>query len=251
MRIELRNVTKNYGPVAALRGISLSLASGSKIALVGPNGSGKSTLIRALLGMVRTGGEILVGGRDAYRDRNLLGSQLAYVPQSPPQFSSTVGELVKAVRLIRDLRHGEIERCAERLNLDLKAVAGKPVKELSGGMKQKLSLTLALAPRARLLVLDEPTASLDPESQGRFYEMLRERMREATLILSSHRLDEVRELVNSVVVLENGQVRSQSTLYEFLGERQADLPACQARESFLHVPEPNSGQLALTRAFQE
>ena len=107
------------------------------------------------------------------------------MPQTSPQFSSWVGELVSAVRMIRGLRHGEIECCAERLSLDLKEIAEKPVKQLSGSMKQKLSLALALAPRATLLVLDEPTASLDAESQVRFYEMLRERREGTTLILSS------------------------------------------------------------------
>jgi ABC-2 type transport system ATP-binding protein len=231
----------------------LTLASGSRVALIGPNGSGKSTLIRALLGMVRTEGEVLIDNHDAYRDRNLLAPRIAYVPQTSPQFSSTVGELVAAVRMIRDLGHGEIERCAERLSLDLEAVAANPMKDLSGGMKQKLTLALALAPRASLLILDEPTASLDAESQRRFYEMLRERTQGATLILSSHRLDEVQRLVSEVVVLDNGRLRSCRGVSEFLGERERE-PREHERilpGTCLNVPEPGFQGLARSSAFEE
>jgi len=160
---------------------------------------------------------------------------------------------VAAVRMIRDLGHGEIERCAERMGLDLAELVAKPVRQLSGGMKQKLTLALALAPRARLLILDEPTASLDADSRRRFYEMLRESAQDATLILSSHRLDEVRRLVNEVVVLDNGRLRSHRALSEFLGEREW---ALHGREmtlpaSRLNIPEPGFQGLALSSAFEE
>lgn len=258
MKIELRNVSKSYGPVLALREVSLTLASGSRVALVGPNGSGKSTLIRALLGMVRTEGEVFINDRDAYGDRNVLAPQIVYVPQTPPQLSFTVGELVAAVRMIRDLRHGEIEHCAQRLSFDLEAVAAKPVRALSGGMKQKLTLTLALAPRARLLILDEPTASLDPESRRRFYEMLRERAQSATMILSSHRLDEVRRLVDEVVVLDNGRVHSHRALSDFLDGREGEhrrhertFPGDCLPGNCSSLPEASYQGLAFSRAFEE
>lgn len=84
MRIEFRNVTKSYGPVTALRDITLNIESSARVALIGPNGSGKSTLIHALIGMVRTAGVIRLDGLDPFCDRNLLASQLAFVPQALP-----------------------------------------------------------------------------------------------------------------------------------------------------------------------
>lgn len=218
MRIELRNVAKSYGPVIALRGVTLDIESGASVALIGPNGSGKSTLIHALMGMVRTEGTIRLDGLDPFRHRNLLAPQWAYVPQMLPQFNFTVGEMIYAIRLIRNLAPGRIEHCASRLWLDLAPILEKPVKELSGGTKQKLSLALALAPDARLLVLDEPTASLDGETRDRFYEMIEERANGRTLILSSHRLEEVRQLVTQVVVLNSGAVDRHETVEEFFAK---------------------------------
>src|SRR6185437_5077082 len=135
-----------------------------------------------------------------------------------------------AMRLIRGLAPGEIEICANRLRLDLFAIVGKPVRDLSGGMKQKLMLALALAPRTRLLVLDEPTASLDGESRERFYELLSERRNDATLILSSHRLEEVRQLVTQVVVLENGEIRHRRAVEEFFSSRAGAILTTEERD---------------------
>lgn len=216
MRIELHNVTKCYGPLTALRDVSLTIGAGSSVALIGPNGSGKSTLIHALMGMVRTQGTIRLDGLDPLRDRNLLAPRLAYIPQLLPQFSFTVGEMIRAIGLIRDLPAGRIEDYARRLRLDVASISGKPVKELSGGMKQKLSLALALASNAGLLVLDEPTASLDCETRQRFYDILGEQTCDRTLVLSSHRLEEVLQLVAQVVVLNSGQVEYQGTVANFL-----------------------------------
>jgi len=223
MDIELRHVTKRYGAVTAIHDINLSLGPAASIALIGPNGSGKSTLMRALMGMLRTEGSIRLDGQDPYRDRNRIAGLMAYVPQAMPQFNFTVGEMVTAMRLIRGLAPGEIEICAKRLRLDLFAILGKPVRDLSGGMKQKLMLALALAPRTRLLVLDEPTASLDGESRERFYDLLSERKQDATLILSSHRLEEIRQLVTQVVVLENGEIRHRGAVDEFFSRAGAIL----------------------------
>lgn len=131
--------------------------------------------------------------------------------------------MVRAICLIRDLPSGCVEHHAQRLRLDLAPIWGKPIRELSGGMKQKLSLALALAPAARLLVLDEPTASLDGETRERFYEMIEERAVGRTLILSSHRLEEIRQLVTEILVLESGTVERHESLEEFVARSAGSL----------------------------
>lgn len=216
MKVEIVNVRKSFGRVEALRGINLSIPSGGRIGLVGPNGSGKSTLIRALMGMVRVEGQIRLDGRDPLRDFKKLRKALAYVPQIPPQFAFTVQEMLSAVKLLRGLKGREIETCALNLNLDIAAIATKAVKELSGGMKQKLSLAMALSAKSSLLILDEPTASLDSNGRERFYRLMNDNHNGATVILSSHRQEEIRQLVDAVVVLENGEIRQQAAAGDYL-----------------------------------
>jgi len=206
MRIELKDVRKRYDGVTALDGVSLEVAAGERVALVGPNGSGKSTLMRAVMGMLACEGEIRLDGDDPFRHRARLASRMAYVPQATPRLGATVGELSRTVARLRGVEPAEIARIAAELELDLDALARRPVRALSGGMQQKLIISLALASPVSLLILDEPTASLDRQARQRFFRVFEERAEGATLLLGSHRLDEVRRLVDRVVALEAGSV---------------------------------------------
>ncbi len=206
MKIELRDVTKRFGDVEALRGISAMVDPGERVALVGPNGSGKSTLVRAVLGIVRCEGMVSLDGLDPFQHRMRLASRLAYVPQTAPNFGATVGELLRAVAALRRLDLDVIRHTAAEVGLDIDALHRRPVRTLSGGTRQKLLLTLAFAGPASLLILDEPTASLDGEAREAFFRLYRERAADATLLLSSHRLEEVRRLVDRVIALEHGTI---------------------------------------------
>lgn len=206
MRIELEDVRKRFRGALALNGVSLEIESGSRVALVGPNGSGKSTLARALMGMLRCEGSVRLDGWDAFRDRLQVALHAAYVPQAQPQLGATVGEIVEVVTRLRGLEPGRIRGVADELQLDLDAVASRPVRALSGGMKQKLLIALALAAPSSLLVMDEPTASLDARTRETFFRLFEEHLPNATLLLSSHRLEEVGRLVDRVVFLEEGRV---------------------------------------------
>jgi len=216
MRIELENVNRRFGRVNALNGLALTIASGRRVALIGPNGSGKSTLTRVLAGMLGYAGRIRLDGLCPWSDRDRVASRLAYVPQTPPQLPATAGEIADAVARARGLGRHDVSAAATALGLDLAAVARRPVRALSGGMKQKLMLALAFAGKTDLLLLDEPTASLDANSRLAFYRFLRERAGDATLLLCSHRLDEVRHLVEHVVVLEEGRLAWSGPLAEYL-----------------------------------
>ncbi len=202
----MSEVRKSFDGVEALRGISLEVASGERVALVGPNGSGKSTLVRAVTGMLRCEGEVRLDGQDPFAQRVRLAARMACVPQTAPQLGATVGEVVRAVARLRGLDRADIEIVADRLELEVDAVARRPVRALSGGTKQKLLIALALAAPVSLLIMDEPTASLDARTRESFFRLFEERAQGATLLLSSHRLDEVRRLVERVVGLEDGRV---------------------------------------------
>jgi ABC-2 type transport system ATP-binding protein len=216
MNIELRNVGKRFGTITALHGIDLAIASGAKVALIGPNGSGKTTLIRVLLGLVGHTGDVRLDGQ---RRTAELARRIAYVPQIAPQLAVTVGELVRAVCDLRHLDLGAVRTAAARLDLPLELLARREFRALSGGSKQKLLIALALAPRPELVILDEPTASLDADARGRFLSLQRELVGDATLVLCSHRLEEIRPLVDHVVALEDGALAYDGPAAEYLARR--------------------------------
>ena len=216
MRIEIDRLSRRFGRTTALDALALEIPSGRHAALIGPNGSGKSTLTRILTGMLSYEGEVAIGGLDPARDRERIAARLAYVPQAPPQLQASVGEIVDAIAGARRLDRAAIADTAAAFGLDLAEVSRRPVRALSGGMKQKLLLSLAFASEAGLMLLDEPTASLDAASRLVFYRLVRERAASATLLLCSHRLDEVRHLVQHVVVLEEGRLAWQGPIADYL-----------------------------------
>lgn len=219
MRIELEHVTKQFGRNRALDDIDLTIAGGARVALLGPNGSGKSTLTRAIMGLVRCDGVIRIDGR-ALADRAAVASRLAYVAQVSPLLAAPVAEVVRAVVALRGLAPAAVVDLAAELGLDLGPIGGRAVRSLSGGMRQKLFLALALATPADLLILDEPTASLDAPARARFLAQVARKARGATLILCSHRLDELRALVDHVVALADGRVVHDGPAAGYLAEHQ-------------------------------
>jgi len=207
VRIELEDVSKRFDGAPVLDHVSLTVGAGDRVGLAGPNGSGKSTLVRAVMGLVRCEGALRIDGRDPFAHRAELAAHMAYVPQVAPQFAASVAEVVRVIADLRQVDAGAIREVAGALDLDLDAVGRRPVRALSGGMKQKLLIALALAAPVSLLVLDEPTASLDSRARESFFELIEGRLQGTTLLFSSHRPDDVRRLVDRVIVLEDGQVR--------------------------------------------
>lgn len=201
--LSIVGLRKAYGKKEVLRGVNLEALPGSVTAILGPNGCGKTTLMRCLLGLhVPDGGAIRVLGEDvrlgpAYR------RHLGYMPQVPgfPE-NLTVREITRLVESTRNVsaRFGHGER------LGITAFLDQKWKTLSGGMKQKVNAALALAFDASLLVLDEPTASLDPASRLRLMEALRdEKARGKAILLTTHRLDDLWEIADRLVFLRDGK----------------------------------------------
>ena len=221
MEIELRNVGKRFGRMRALAGVDFHVPAGRKVALIGPNGSGKSTLIRVIMGLLGCEGEVLLDGKAPFVDRIAVAKRLAYVPQLPPQLAAPVGELVSMVALTRGIDPERIEAMAGRLALDLRAIAGRRFRDLSGGMKQKLLLALAFAADASLLILDEPTASLDANARDRFYQLVSELPEGVTVLLCSHRAEELDRLADHVLALDEGRVAFDGVAGAYLREERA------------------------------
>ena len=216
MQIEVRGLSKRFGRVEALRGLDFDVAAGQRVAIVGPNGSGKSTLNRVLLGLLAYQGTVRIDGRDASAERARIAPHLAYVPQLAPPLAVPVGEWVTAVTRLRGLAPGAIPELAARLGLPLDALAARPFRALSGGTRQKLLVALALAAKPRLLILDEPTGSLDPESRARVLALVDALPRSTTVLLCSHRLSEIRSLVDEVIALADGAIASRGPVRGYL-----------------------------------
>lgn len=218
MRIEFQSLAKSFGRQVALAGVDLVFETGSRTALVGPNGSGKSTLIRALMGSIRCTGSILINGEPLVR-QPALDHSLAYIPQFAPQMRAPVRDLLDAVCLLRDLERSTVLERAAELSFDLEANLTKEVGALSGGMRQKLMIALALAAPVKLLVMDEPTASLDAEARAAFLQMFDRVAVDTTVILASHRPDELRSLVDHIALLRDGTIVHHGDARSFLSQR--------------------------------
>jgi ABC-2 type transport system ATP-binding protein len=217
MHVELRDLHKRFGKVEALRSVSLLLPTGSRTALIGPNGSGKSTLVRALLGMLAVDGEVLFDGC-VHEDRRELAPRIAYVPQIAPRLAAPVRDVVRAVAGLRGQSFDAVADVAKVLKVDLAELARRPFRALSGGQRQKVLAAMALASGAELLLLDEPTASMDPGSRNAFFRLIEALPASVTVLLCSHRLDEIRRLVDRVVVLAEGSVAWQGSAASYLDD---------------------------------
>jgi ABC-2 type transport system ATP-binding protein len=204
--IRLENVSKSFRRNRVLAGVSLEVQAGERVALIGSNGAGKTTLIRCLLGQYVHQGRVTIEGRAPRRERTAILGTIGFVPQLPPPLRMPAGRLVEFAAALCGSDPRRIASLAGRLGLALDGIRQQPFVRLSGGQKQKLLIAIALGHDARLLIMDEPAANLDPEARKIFFELLAERQDAATMIISSHRINEVAALVNRVIELDMGRV---------------------------------------------
>ncbi len=204
--IRFEHVHKRFGRQTVLDDLSLEIARGDRIALIGSNGAGKTTLIRCLLGEYRHEGRIEVDGRVPRLHRTEVLKRIGFVPQIAPPLRMPVGQLLQFAAGVCDSDPARMRMVAGELGLDVETHARQPFDRLSGGMKQKLLISIALGRDCDVLVLDEPAANLDPEARHRFFGLLAEHQERSAMLISSHRLDEVAPLVNRVIELDRGKV---------------------------------------------
>ncbi|HVW29625.1 MAG TPA: ABC transporter ATP-binding protein [Polyangiaceae bacterium] len=204
--IEVHRVSKRFGRLEVLRDIELRIGAGDRVAFVGSNGSGKTTLLRAILGLVHVQGSITIDGFDVSRDPVHALRRVAYIPQIAPPLDAPVREVVLASARLRGFPEERVSERAARLGLSLTACESHRFRDLSGGQKQKLLAAMALASEADVVICDEPTANLDAAARDAFFAQMNERGEGRTVILCSHRVDEVKRLVSRVVELSEGRI---------------------------------------------
>ncbi len=204
--IALKNIEKKFGKFHVLKNISLEVQPGKITAIVGPNGSGKTTIIKSILGLVKPdSGDILINDKSIIGE-HLYRKNIGYMPQSAsfPE-NLTVQEVIK---MIADLRNEKIDLDSNLINiLNLLPEMNKQIKNLSGGNKQKLSAYIALIFNPSIIILDEPTAGLDPVASSNLKQrILEECSNGKTIILTSHIMTDIEELADNIIFLIDGKI---------------------------------------------
>ena len=204
--IEIKNISKKYGKVEALREVSLTLEHGI-YALLGPNGSGKTTLMNILAGLLKpSGGEVLYNGENIEKSGIAYRSRVGYMPQYPAMYPNfAVKEFLLYLAELKKLppeREGEIDYLL--LRVELSDVAERKISALSGGMKQRLSLCTAVLGDPEILILDEPTAGLDPKQRVVLREFISEIAENKTVIWATHIVSDVERIADEVIFMKKG-----------------------------------------------
>ena len=205
--IKIKILTKTFGVQNSLDNISLELNKGDSVIIMGQNGAGKTTLIRSILGQyIPSSGTIEVAGNNPFKNRVDTISKVGFVPQLPPPIKLTVEELINfAIHSSNISKKSVVELCL-KMDLDLNEHMKKVFFKLSGGMKQKLLIAIAIAKNPEIFIFDEPTANLDPKGRENFYEIIKEYNKNRLIIFISHRIEEVLNLVNRKIELDLGKV---------------------------------------------
>ena len=212
--IELEAVNKKFGKLQALADVNLRLETGKSYALIGPNGSGKTTLIKSILGMViPSSGQIRVDDKSIRNDWK-YGEKIGYMPQIGryPE-NMRIGQLLDMVRNIRKDSNQNNQELIEAFNLE--RIYDKRMHAMSGGTRQKVSAALAFMFDAPIMILDEPTAGLDPVSVEILKDkILRDKSEGKLFLISSHILSDLDELSTDVVYIFEGRVQYQNSIEE-------------------------------------
>jgi ABC-2 type transport system ATP-binding protein len=219
--ISVEHLSKSYGSVPALRDVTFSVRSGEVLGFLGPNGAGKSTTLRIITGFLgASGGRVLVGGLDVAAFPSEVRRRIGYMPEGAPLYPDLrvqeylmhratlkgVARLARTAALHRALQLAQITDVAQWL-----------IGRLSKGYRQRVALADALIANPPLLVLDEPTAGLDPNQMRDVRTLLRELAREHTIVLSTHLLSEVEACCDRAVVLHQGRLVAEGTIENLMG----------------------------------
>jgi Cu-processing system ATP-binding protein len=209
--IEICNLGKTFGKRTVLQEINVTIKSGEVTAIMGPNGSGKSTLMKAILGLVIPDvGEIQINNKDIISDW-AYRKDIGYMPQIA-NYPENIS-VIELIRMIKDVRQqsGDADRFITLFRLENHL--NKKLKELSGGMRQKVNAILAFMFDTSILIFDEPTVGLDPISRLLFKELLlEEKQKGKTILLITHHMNEIEELADNIIFILEGKVFFQGTL---------------------------------------
>lgn len=215
-RIEIQNLTKNYGKHRGVENVSFSVREGEIFGFLGPNGAGKSTTIRSMLGLIKYDqGQIRINGMDAKKDKEKILRDVGYMPSEAWFYSGM--EVRDVLKFSADVRQTDCKEEAEKLCERLEINVKRKISELSLGNRKKVSIVCAMQHKPKLFVFDEPTSGLDPLMQNVFFELVKEYVDEgATCLLSTHVLSEVQNYCDRVAILKEGRLIVTDTVEHLL-----------------------------------
>ncbi len=237
--ISVRNFSKRYGNVAAVKHLNLEIPRGEILGLVGPNGAGKTTTLRALAGILRpTEGSLSIAGFDIATQPVEAKRRLAFIPDEPHLFDYlTVEEHLRFTARLYGVPDAEARIPELLAEMELTEKRSVLPSELSRGMKQKLSVAMALLHDPAVLILDEPLTGLDPAGIRRMKDTIRRRAERGTaVILSSHLLNLVEELCNRLLLLRRGEIAALGTISE-LRALHPDLATASLEDLFIALTD--------------
>ena len=216
--IEVHDLAKSYGSVEALRGVSFDVAEREIVGLLGPNGAGKTTTMKILTGYLQPDqGSVLVNGLDVLAHTREVQADIGYLPESAPLYPEL--SVQAYLQMMADLRQIPVDAQLARLSEAIYATGldehlTRPIGQLSKGFRQRVGLAQAILHRPKLLILDEPTIGLDPTQIVEIRRLIRRLAEHSTILFSTHILSEVEALCDRVIILLNGQIRSDARLSE-------------------------------------
>jgi ABC-2 type transport system ATP-binding protein len=219
--IETRNLSKTYKEVQALQGLNLTVKQHSIFGFLGPNGAGKSTTIKLLIGLIQpSGGQINIFGHDAQRGSVAIRKRLGYLAQDPRFYEHMTARQIIGYtarffyRGPKDLLEARVQEMLELVGLEEKA--DRPVRGFSGGERQRLGIAQAQVNYPDLLILDEPAASLDPMGRHDVLEVMEKLRKYTTIFYSTHILDDVQRVSDTVAILNQGRLIAEAPINELL-----------------------------------
>lgn len=233
--IKILNLSKRFKNLIALDDISVTFEEGQVISLIGPNGSGKTTLIKSILGLIRPNeGQILFQNKSIYNDFQYR-SQIGYMPQiGRYPDNMKMGQLFQMLQNIRNVHEEHLD--TELINsFELRSMFEKPMRTLSGGTRQKVSAAIAFMFDSKVLILDEPTAGLDPVASEILKDKVnKEKIKNKLIVITSHILSDLDDITTHVMYLQDGQImflKDINTLRESTGEARLSKAIAQIMKS--------------------
>jgi len=218
MIIDVQSVTKSYGPVEALRGVTFRIAAGEIVGLLGPNGAGKTTAIKILTGYLQPDdGTVIVNGLDVLEETRQVQSHIGYLPETAPLYPElSVQAYLKMMAELRQIPEEEQQALLSEAiyATGLQEHLVRPIGHLSKGFRQRVGLAQAILHKPRLLILDEPTIGLDPTQMVEIRGLIRRLAENSTVLFSTHILSEVEALCDRVIILMNGEIKADARLSE-------------------------------------
>jgi len=225
--IDVTDLTKSYGDVQALRGVSFRVAEGEIVGLLGPNGAGKTTIMKILTGYLQPDeGTALIDGLDVLTHTQEVQARIGYLPENAPLYPEL--SVQSYLKMIADLRQIPPADQPARLSEAIRATGladhlTRPIGKLSKGYRQRVGLAQAILHRPRILILDEPTIGLDPTQIVEIRRLIKRLAQHSTILFSTHILSEVEALCDRAIILMNGRIRADARLSELAATSDAIL----------------------------